>query len=719
MKNKKARLRLSDIEKEGGLDSSSAIPSKQSNAVPLGTKVTPKNNGSSPQTPAKNLTTENHGETDDHMYDVDRSIIAVLWGKFQAMIKRIVKSKWFRWSQIGLEMISLTLVMFYLYFVLDIEKDNSIILIVIMVVFLIFLFIYYGMNIIDHWNDPKMIVDTVLIAIAISIDILEISQRANDKGYHTSGNKFLLNIARVMKGIMLQRRASNFLAKLMNFYKSKKMTKQLKRRNSVTDMLNELLLYVDKDEKFLKKGIHHVKDLVMVERRKSKEDGKPGDGELSDKFGYNHRKGIDDDNQDDDVYALDPDKEDFKKAFGYAKGLTDDKVSRLLDKIEQIDFDIFELRTATCGNELVTVINYLMERHNFYDKLRIVKDKFRKYSIVIQGMYNPIAYHNKTHASDVCQTCYYFMTTCKFRDRGKMTDLDQCVLLISGFVHDTDHPGYNNQYMVSTRDKIALRYNDKSVLENHHISIAFSTMLENSETRIFENFTNKEFEIMRGALIDLVLATDNIRHFSDLNYLNTRVTMPDFDPGDKDKKEITNYLIHLADISNPTKPWKLCYKWIDLLFVEFFHQGDKEREKNVNVSFLMDRYTTNIAGAQGGFIDNFIKPAFNVLQKILPEVIGNLNQMEENKIQWKALEDDYDPKNKFTAKEEIKGVAEPELSIHDDESSEIDDSDGENIDQSLNEEDNILRYSTEEPPRKLVYTHNSSSGSKSDRKSTV
>mmetsp|Transcript_20863 Transcript_20863/g.23197 ORF Transcript_20863/g.23197 Transcript_20863/m.23197 type:complete len:135 (+) Transcript_20863:1794-2198(+) len=65
----------------------------------------------------------------------------------------------------------------------------------------------------------------------------------------------------------------------------------------------------------------------------------------------------------------------------------------------------------------------------------------------------------------------------------------------------------------------------------------------------------------------------------------------------------------------------------------------------------MDRYTTNIAGAQGGFIDNFIRPAFEVLQQILPETSKNIMQMEENKRQWKALEDDYDPANKYTQKE--------------------------------------------------------------------
>jgi hypothetical protein len=270
--------------------------------------------------------------------------------------------------------------------------------------------------------------------------------------------------------------------------------------------------------------------------------------------------------------------------------------------------------------------------------------------------------------------------------------------------------------MVSTRDKLALRYNDKSVLENHHISVAFSTMLKSSETRIFENFTNEEFKIMRENMIDLVLATDNIRHFADLNYLKTRVTLPDFEPSGKDKKDITNYLIHLADISNPTKPWKLCYKWIDLLFVEFFHQGDKEREKGIPISFLMDRYTTNIAAAQGGFIDNFIRPAFEILSKILPEANTNIRQMEENKMQWKALEDDYAPENKFTQKEIEEGKAEESISSQQEEEYEESEED---LDDTIVEGHKILRNSTENGTRKHKYTHNSSTPNRNERQSTL
>ena len=63
---------------------------------------------------------------------------------------------------------------------------------------------------------------------------------------------------------------------------------------------------------------------------------------------------------------------------------------------------MFKVRARSNGNELVYTINYLMELNNFYESCNIVKEKFLKYSTVIQEKYNPIPYHNKTHAADVC-----------------------------------------------------------------------------------------------------------------------------------------------------------------------------------------------------------------------------------------------------------------------------------------------------------------------------
>lgn len=113
--------------------------------------------------------------------------------------------------------------------------------------------------------------------------------------------------------------------------------------------------------------------------------------------------------------------------------------------------------------------------------------------------------------------------------------MEACVMIISAMVHDTDHPGVNNLYLVNTRDKLALRYNDKSVLENHHIAVAFNTMLRSNETCIYENFSNDQFRNYRETMIDLVLATDNANHNTFIEELKKRQGSADFDPKNVDK----------------------------------------------------------------------------------------------------------------------------------------------------------------------------------------
>ena len=349
--------------------------------------------------------------------------------------------------------------------------------------------------------------------------------------------------------------------------------------------------------------------------------------------------------QDRYIYDVVGDDEDMERIFISEEVGQDVRFVHILDDIEHLDFNVFELKSVSIGNELVIIVNHLMEINEFYTKLNIIKDKFRKYSFIIQKMYNPVSYHNKTHAADVSQTSYYFLTYWDFYNIGQVTDMEAWVLLVSAMVHDTDHPGVNNLYLVATRDRLALRYNDKSVLENHHIAWAFNIMLKSKDTWIYENFSNDQFKLYREYMIDLVLATDNANHNGFVTELKKREASQDFEPSGKDKKLILSVIIHLADISNPTKPWRLWYKWIDLLFLEFFKQGDKERERGLTISFLMDRTTTNIAKAQGGFIDFFVKPAFQLLEFIMPNIALNMKFLDSNKEQWKLLEDSYSVHN--------------------------------------------------------------------------
>lgn len=49
-----------------------------------------------------------------------------------------------------------------------------------------------------------------------------------------------------------------------------------------------------------------------------------------------------------------------------------------------------------------------------------------------------------------------------------VTHLEIFALLISAICHDFEHPGLNNTFLANTSNSLALRYNDRSILENHH-----------------------------------------------------------------------------------------------------------------------------------------------------------------------------------------------------------------------------------------------------------
>jgi hypothetical protein len=187
-------------------------------------------------------------------------------------------------------------------------------------------------------------------------------------------------------------------------------------------------------------------------------------------------------------------------------------------------------------------------------------------------------------------------------------------MVLATAVHDYEHPGYNNIFLIKTRDKLALRYNDISVLENHHVAASFSLLkIENYD--IFHKLNKDDQDEIRKRMIHMVLSTDMSKHFSDLGIFKQRVNSENFAPDDKDKLLCMGVGTHLADISNPTKHWDLTLKWTELLFEEFFKQGDKERELGLKISDLMDRSTTNIAKAQLGFIDIIVMPAFENFSK--------------------------------------------------------------------------------------------------------
>lgn len=179
-----------------------------------------------------------------------------------------------------------------------------------------------------------------------------------------------------------------------------------------------------------------------------------------------------------------------------------------------------------------------------------------------------------------------------FIEKADLTNLEILTMYIAAAVHDYEHPGTNNIYNINAGTMYAIRYNgklhhnllrklDKSVLENHHVSAAF-TVMRDETFNIFKNFTTTDYKIARERIISMVLGTDMACHFSDVAKLKGRlaagnssllvVILVDFNPKDTDKHFAMNILVHAADISNPLKPWDNCRQWAFRILEEFWSQ---------------------------------------------------------------------------------------------------------------------------------------------------
>lgn len=322
---------------------------------------------------------------------------------------------------------------------------------------------------------------------------------------------------------------------------------------------------------------------------------------------------------------------------------TDDSISfiplsiiRSCENIESLDFDVFQLRETTKNKVLYSLFLYLFSDTGLFTHVHIAPNTLACFiDSVEDGYHRENPYHTSTHAADVTQFFHYLITTCDAKDICNLAYLDIVACYLSAAVHDYQHPGVNNLYLINTQDPLAILYNDKSVLENHHISAAFKLMQDPSKD-IFFSLKTDERKVLRNKMISMVLATDMSRHFQDMTKFRAKFSNDCNIKDENDKLMSMELMMHSADLGNPCRPWEICKVWTDLVTQEFFNQGDKERDLGLPISNLCDRYFVNIPKSQIGFIEVIIEPTISSLSMILPRVLNEIAQnMKKNKENWK------------------------------------------------------------------------------------
>ncbi|EPY81250.1 cGMP-inhibited 3,5-cyclic phosphodiesterase A [Camelus ferus] len=280
-------------------------------------------------------------------------------------------------------------------------------------------------------------------------------------------------------------------------------------------------------------------------------------------------------------------------------------------------FDLVEKIGRKCGRILSQVSYRLFEDMGLFEAFKIPVREFMNYFHALEIGYREIPYSDSgfTHG----HMGYVFSKMYNLADdkygclSGNIPALELMALYVAAAMHDYDHPGRTNAFLVATSAPQAVLYNDRSVLENHHAAAAWNLFMSRPEYNFLVNLDHVEFKHFRFLVIEAILATDLKKHFDFVAKFNAKVNDEvgiDW-TNENDRLLVCQMCIKLADINGPAKSKELHLQWTEGIVNEFYEQGDEEASLGLPISPFMDRSAPQLANLQESFISHIVGPLCN------------------------------------------------------------------------------------------------------------
>ncbi|XP_033260334.1 cGMP-inhibited 3',5'-cyclic phosphodiesterase 3B isoform X2 [Orcinus orca] len=294
----------------------------------------------------------------------------------------------------------------------------------------------------------------------------------------------------------------------------------------------------------------------------------------------------------------------------------------LIENMGNWNFQIFELvenMGEKSGRILSQVMYTLFQDTGLLEIFKIPTLQFMNYFRALENGYRDIPYSNGR--INPGRIAYISSRSCCIPDESygclssNIPALELMALYVAAAMHDYDHPGRTNAFLVATNAPQAVLYNDRSVLENHHAASAWNLYLSRPEYNFLLNLDNVQFKRFRFLVIEAILATDLKKHFDFLAEFNAKANDVNSNgiewSNENDRLLVCQVCIKLADINGPTKVRDLHLKWTEGIVNEFYEQGDEEANLGLPISPFMDRSSPQLAKLQESFITHIVGPLCN------------------------------------------------------------------------------------------------------------
>jgi hypothetical protein len=212
----------------------------------------------------------------------------------------------------------------------------------------------------------------------------------------------------------------------------------------------------------------------------------------------------------------------------------------------------------------------------------------------------------------------------------------QFAAVFSALIHDVDHTGVPNIQLSLEKSPIALKFNDKSIAEQHSVATAWDLLMEDQyedlRSCIYE--TDSEMLRFRQLVVNAVLATDiadkSLQVWREERWTRAFHSKGD-DPGRPSKKAsiVYTYILQASDVSHTMQHWHTYRRWNERLFQERYRAYQNGRPcQDPSLSWYEDEVS---------FFDYYIIPLARKLEECGVFGVSSheyLSYAVENRDEW-------------------------------------------------------------------------------------
>ncbi|KAL0266649.1 UNVERIFIED_CONTAM: hypothetical protein PYX00_009137 [Menopon gallinae] len=287
-------------------------------------------------------------------------------------------------------------------------------------------------------------------------------------------------------------------------------------------------------------------------------------------------------------------------------------------------------------SDTISCLLSMFHHLGFAKSLNISKTTLLTFIMTARVTYRDLPYHNWAHAFSVAHFSFVLMHHLQLIRRCLITEVEGAAFFISALCHDLDHRGTTNSFQIIANNSLAYLYGSEgSILERHHFSTTLR-ILNTDNCNLFENFTVPQYARVVNLIRDMIVATDMNQHLQILPEQRKAISLGTYEPGKKYHRFLlTSLMMTCCDLNDQVKGWIYCRDVAEKISLEFFNQGDMEKEMGRTPVDMMDRDRAFIPRVQLNFVNDICVPCYTVVVSLFPELEGLLDSIKDTAYRWK------------------------------------------------------------------------------------